>query len=348
MFFLDPEIPPEVREVIRERFGVDESLWLQYLRYMQNFLKGDLGYSFRHYPRPVWEIIMERLPRTLVLFSSALIAYFYLGFTLGKVIAWKRGGFTEYGATVGGVLLYTLFLPMYALLVIWFFALRLGWFPIGQFVSPRLWRVAEISSNTVFGYMILTAFGGLVAFTLSWLLGKRFILRPSMRRFLNLSCVSGIIFIVWLFWHLSGWGELALNILWHLALPVLTLATAGFAGSMLLTRDSMLETIREDYVMAARAKGLPDKVVRDKHAARCALLPVVTSFTLALAGVVNGGIITETIFSWPGMGLTLIVAIKTNDWPLALGTFAFTGILILIAHLVADIMYAVLDPRIRY
>lgn len=110
----------------------------------------------------------------------------------------------------------------------------------------------------------------------------------------------------------------------------------------------MLETIREDYIMAAKAKGLPDKVVRDKHAARNALLPIVTSFILALATVVDGGIITETIFSWPGMGLTLLNAVLQEDMPLAVGTFIFTGVFLLFAHLVADILYAYLDPRIKY
>jgi len=117
---------------------------------------------------------------------------------------------------------------------------------------------------------------------------------------------------------------------------------------MLLMRDSMLETIREDYVMAAKAKGLPDKAVRDKHAARNALLPIVTSFILALATVVDGGIITETIFSWPGIGLTMLSAILEEDLPLAIGALVFTGVFLLFAHLVADILYAYLDPRIKY
>lgn len=136
--FLNPNIPAEVREAMRERFGVHEPLHRQYLSYMYNFARGDLGYSFRHYPRSVWSIIWERLPRTFVLFFSATIAYYYVGFTLGKIIAWKRGSAVEYVSTVGGVFLYTLFLPMYALLVIWLFALQLDWFPISQFISPRL------------------------------------------------------------------------------------------------------------------------------------------------------------------------------------------------------------------
>jgi len=122
----------------------------------------------------------------------------------------------------------------------------------------------------------------------------------------------------------------------------------NFAGTMLLTRNSMLETLREDYIMAARAKGLPDKTIRDKHASRNAILPVVTAFVLAVAFILDGGVITETIFSWPGMGLTLLNAALVEDIPMVIGALVFTGFLALTAHLIADILYAVLDPRIRY
>ncbi len=346
--YISPEIPPEVRQALRERFGVDQPVLSQYARYITNFLRGNLGYSFRHYPRTVWDIIRERLPRTFVLFFTATVGYFYLGFTLGKIIAWKRGTALEYTTTVGGVFLYSLFLPMYALLVIWFFALRLGWFPVSQFITPRLWRGVEVSSNTIFGYIILSAALFVALMSLVSVYGKKYSRTRKARRNLYWGIGGITLGILVTGWGISGYAHLAANIFHHLALPVITLTTGAFAGSMLLMRDSMLETIKEDYVMAARAKGLPDREVRDRHAARTALLPMVTSFTLAIASVLNGGIITENIFSWPGMGQTLVKSIQTNDWPLALGTFAFTGIFVLFAHLAVDILYAVLDPRIRY
>jgi peptide/nickel transport system permease protein len=117
---------------------------------------------------------------------------------------------------------------------------------------------------------------------------------------------------------------------------------------MLLTRSSMLETLREDYILTARAKGLTDADVRDRHAARNALLPVVTSLVLALAFVISGGIITESVFSWPGLGSQLLGATLSEDIPLATGTLGIIAVLALIGHLVADVMYMYLDPRIRY
>ena len=143
-------------------------------------------------------------------------------------------------------------------------------------------------------------------------------------------------------------GYLAWDILKHMILPVGTLTLISFGGAMLLTRNSMLETMREDYIMAARAKGLPQKDIRDKHAARNALLPVVTSFVFSLAFAVDGGVIIEQIFSWPGMGQTLISAALAEDLPLAVGAFVFVGVFVLLAHLAADVLYALLDPRIRY
>jgi peptide/nickel transport system permease protein len=148
-------------------------------------------------------------------------------------------------------------------------------------------------------------------------------------------------------WAASPYGPYGWDIVHHMILPVITVTLVAFAGTMLLTRNSMLETLREDYILTARAKGLSEKVVRDRHAARNAMLPVVTSLVLGLAGILSGGIITETIFSWPGMGLTLLQAALTEDIPLTVGAFTFVAVIALFAHLVVDIMYVYLDPRMR-
>ena len=131
-------------------------------------------------------------------------------------------------------------------------------------------------------------------------------------------------------------------------LPVATLTLISFAGTMLITRSSMLEIMREDYVLAARAKGLSEKQVRDRHVARNAMLPVMTSFLFSLTFAIDGGVIIETVFSWPGMGRTLVSAVSQKDIPLALGAFLFTGTLVVIGHLVVDIVHMYLDPRLRH
>jgi peptide/nickel transport system permease protein len=298
----------------------------------------------------VLDVIIERAPRTLVLFVTATVVAFYFGFLGGKLLAWKRGGLFEYTATLGGVFLFTVFTPWFALMMIWLFAFSLKLFPIGKFIDPLLWRQApaEIEAGAVFVQMIWTSVIA-SAFLLVWLLIARRLEAPSRGNFRWLGVgltVAGVI-VYWAFFT-NGSGRFALDILHHLTLPVLTVALISFAGTMLLTRNSMLETLGEDYVMAARAKGLPEAVIRDKHAARNALLPVVTSLIFNLAFALDGGIVTETVFSWPGMGLTLLDAAQKEDIPMAIGALVFTGALVLIAHLVADVMYAYLDPRIRY
>ena len=345
-YLLNPKIPPETRERIRAELGLDKPPALQYLQYLENFMTGNLGISFSNYPRPVIDIILERLPRTLVLFFTATVISFYVGFALGKVLAWRRGGIFEYGTTIFGVTMYTVFTPWFALMMIWLFSFKLNLLPTGKFITPSLWRNAPVSANEVFHRMIYSGIGGGVVAMIAYTLLHR--VPPPIRYMAGrLSLVIGALVAV-APWLRSELGPYALDILSHMVLPIITLTLISFAGTMLLTRNSLLETMREDYILAARAKGLPENVVRDKHAARTALLPVVTSFVFSLAFAIDGGVITETIFSWPGMGLTLLSAVTQEDIPLAMGAFSFTGILALFAHLVADVLYAYLDPRIRY
>lgn len=344
-FALDPNIPPETRAQIQERFGLDQPLWRQYLTYVGNFVRGDLGTSFSLYPRGVGEVIAERLPRTVMLFATATVASFYMGFALGKVVAWRRGQWFEYAATVSGVSLYTVFTPWFGLMMIWAFAYKLGWFPLGKFLDPRVWSGAEVDANTLFGQMLIAA--GLVSvLALAALVIARRRQLPHTTLF-GIGVLAASSAAALGAFALAGTAHLALDVISHMVLPVATLTLISFAGTMLLTRNSMLETMREDYVLAARAKGLPEAVVRDRHVARNAILPVVTSLVFSLAFAIDGGVIIETVFSWPGMGQTLVAAAQQEDLPLAVGAFVFVGVFVLLAHLAVDILYALLDPRIR-
>jgi peptide/nickel transport system permease protein len=346
IYLNDPRLSPRQRAILRERLGLDRPVVERYFKWLGNAAKGDLGISFSNYPRPVLDVIVERAPRTVMLFLTATFFSYYIGFLAGKVLAWRRGGVLEYAATLGGVGLYTVFLPWFGLLMIWLFSFTLGLFPIGQFVNPILWRRAPVDANFVFHRMIITALVSSFLIVAIYAISRR--LNPGQRGPMLLGGVVMVLAVAVIYWLLSGNGRYAWDILHHLVLPILTLTMVNFAGTMLLTRNSMLETLREDYIMAARAKGLNDKDIRDKHAARNALLPVVTSFVLAIAFVLDGGVITETIFSWPGMGLTLLEAALVQDIPMVIGALVFTGAMALTAHLIADVMYAFLDPRIRY
>ena len=136
-FIMNPKIPPEAREALAERLGLSGTVWDQYIHYIRNVFTGNLGVSFEHYPREVWDIVAERLPRTAVLFFTATLVAFSWGFPLGKYIAWKRGSVGDYAATVTGVLFYTIFTPLLAIILLFVFANQLGWFRSGGFLSPR-------------------------------------------------------------------------------------------------------------------------------------------------------------------------------------------------------------------
>jgi peptide/nickel transport system permease protein len=343
----NPDIPLSARIDLRERLGLDRPLHEQYFTYITNFFRGEMGVSFSRYPQDVSTVLWNALPRTLVLFLTATIFAFWLGFKTGKLIAWRRGAKTEQGLIVGGIFLQTVFYPWFAIVMLWLFGFYFGWFPIGRFIDARLWQGAPYNANDVFQQMIVSV----IVASAIYLIGRWVVKRYSrnLQTQNRLNTVAGVVTIaaLLLFWWVHPATVYVADIAHHTMLPVITLGLVTYGAVMLLTRSAMLETLGEDYILTARAKGLPDWQIRDRHAARNALLPVTTALVLALAFVIGGGIVTETIFSWPGMGLIFLQAIAVSDIPLAVGALSITGVLALIGHLVADVLYAVLDPRIR-
>lgn len=285
---VDPSMTPEDARLLMESMGLDQPLWTQYLYYLKNMATGNMGTSF-HYGEPVTHILMDRLPNTILLFTTSIILSALLGVFLGKIAAWKQGQRTDTLMTIGALGCHTLFLPWLALIMIWFFAYRLGWFPITGMVSPQVWIDPEAG--------------------------------PVLK---------------------------ALDVLHHMALPLMTLILIHFGSYLLVMRSSMLDTLKDDYIVTARAKGLDEKSIRDRHAAPNAALPVVTSVGLSLAFSINGGALTETVFTWPGIGRELVFSVSHSDYPLAQAAFLLIAIVVLMANLVVDVLYAYLDPRIRY
>jgi peptide/nickel transport system permease protein len=345
-FFGESRLTSAQLNALGAQLGLGAPLPVRFARWMGGFLRGDLGISLSQYPRPVIEILAERTPRTLMLFLAATALSFGLGFAAGKRLAWRRNGRLETLTTLAGITLYTVFTPWLALCLLWVFAYALPIFPVGKFISYELWGADAPAANTVFLQMLV---GAAAVCSIVWgILRLTDALAPARRRPVRAACVAAALLALGAYWVLTRQAVYALDILRHLALPALTLTLVSFGGTMLLTRNSMLETLGEDYVLTARAEGLPDGDVRDRHAARAALLPVVTTLVFSLAFSVAGGVITESVFSWEGMGYTLMEAVTLSDIPLAVGALAVIGLVVLLAHLVVDILYALLDPRIRY
>ncbi len=345
-FFGESRLTAGQLEALGAQLGLQASPAESFLRWIGGFLRGDLGVSLSQYPRPVIEILAERAPRTLMLFLTATALSFACGFLAGKMLAWRRGSRSEVLATVGGITLYTVFTPLLALWLLWLFAYVLRIFPVGKFITYELWSADAPNANAVFVQMLLAA--AVVVFSAWAILRRTDSLASAAKRNARIISFAVVLLALGGYWILTRQAIYALDILYHMALPVLTLTLVSFGGTMLLTRNSMLETLGEDYLLTARAKGLPENEIRDRHAARAALLPVVTTLVFSLAFSIAGGVITESVFSWEGMGYTLMEAVTLSDVPLAVGAMAFTGILVLLAHLAADTLYAYLDPRIRY
>jgi peptide/nickel transport system permease protein len=280
-------LTPEDMRYLIEQMGLDKPMWEQYVIYLKNFFTGNFGVSF-HYGEPVFKIIKERLGWTILLFTSSTILAAFAGVFLGKIAAWNKGSRLDSIMSISALVCYTLFIPWFALLLLWVLGFQLGLFPLGGILSPELW-VGNAS------------------------------------------------------WFVKG-----LDIVHHMILPLLTLFIINLGSYLLLMRSSMLSVLREDYIITARAKGLSERVIRNKHAAKNAALPVVTSVGLSLAFSINGGALTEQIFTWPGIGRELIFAVSNNDYPLAQACFLLIALVVLVANLIVDILYAYLDPRITY
>ncbi len=145
----------------------------------------------------------------------------------------------------------------------------------------------------------------------------------------------------------SFWGHI-FDILWHLVLPVVSLALVQLAIYYRLTRASMLEELRKDYIITARSKGLEERSVLFKHALKNGMIPIITIVGLRISFLFTGAVLTETVFSWPGLGRTMYRSIFARDYPLLMGIFLAISIVTLISNFFADVAYAIVDPRIRY
>jgi len=277
---VDPDMTQEDAEILIVQLGLDQPIGVQYLIYIKNFFTGHFGFSF-HYGEPVVDIIWNRLPNTILLFTTSIILSALVGVFLGKIASWHKGKKTDSLMTIGALVTHTLFLPWLALILIWVFGYKFGWFPINGMISEDVWLDPE-----------------------------------------------------------AGFIAKAIDVMYHMVLPLFTLFLIHFGAYLLIMRSSMLETLKEDYILTARAKGLEEKMIRDHHAAPNAALPVVTSVGLSLAFSINGGALTETVFTWPGIGRELVSSVSQNDYPLALACF------LMIAGVVLHIWTRGLDIKI--
>lgn len=269
-------------QTIRDRFGLDRPLPEQLLTYASRVARGDFGTSYVH-GRPVLDVIVERLPATLLLTGTALLLSSILGIGLGVLAALRRGRAAD--VVVSGAVLLLFAAPVFWLgqLAILGPAFRLGWFPIQGMTSPGAGPSAAV-------------------------------------------------------------GDVAR----HLVLPALVLASQQLAAVSRLTRAGLVEELASDHVRTARGKGVSRTGVVVRHGLRRALLPVVTIVGGRIGFLFSGAVVIEVVFGWPGIGRLMLASIEARDRPVLLGLFLLVAFAVLLANLMTDLLYARLDPRIRY
>lgn len=345
---LEESVPVEPQENEQQAAGSESVLYKpspfqQYQYWMQGLLRGDLGISTTE-RRPVVSVLIEKAPRTLLLFLPGALIGFFLGLQIGRIISWKRGGIGEFGSTVSGVVLSTTFPPFLAFVMAYIFAYRLSWLPRENIIDPNLWLSVSVPANRIISWLLATMLIAVLSITGIWYATRG----VRKRRWLfRITGVALILTITCGLWITSGYGQQAGDILKHWLLPLVTLILLSLGGTMLLMRASMSEVIQEPHIFTAKAKGLPDNQVRDRHAARLALIPVISRFVLELPLLIITGFAIERIFFWNGLGQFLFEAANESDFPLILGIVTVVGIVILASHLFVDILILFLDPRQR-
>ena len=209
------------------------------------YKRQDFGYSYKYFPKTPIELIAERLPRTLMLFAVVNICAFYTGFLVGKILAWRRGSKAETWITVTSVFSYTVFYPWFALMMLWVFGYKLGWFPIGKFLYPEKWYEAPWDSDVIFVLMIkFTVIVSILQF-ISYVL-TRGIESLSLRRNIRFGSLMAIFIGSYIFWNTGDAlvkKPFAADIAYHMILPVIVVTIVAFAGTALLTRTTMMEVL---------------------------------------------------------------------------------------------------------
>ncbi len=271
---------PENLANLREALGLNEPLYIQYVKWLGHVLQGDLGVSLQQRTE-VLPFVLERFQNTLLLTTASTIISLVIGLPAGIISATRQ--YTMFDRLSMLFALFANSMPAFwlGLMAILVFSLKLHWLPTGGM------------------------------------------------------------------WPMVG-EHTPLVLLKHLALPAITLGAASAAITARITRSSMLEVIRQDYVRVARAKGLAERAVLTRHTLKNALLPILTVVSLQFGFLLGGAVLTETVFSWPGLGLALYNAISFRDYPVVQGGVLVVAVAFVLVNLITDLLYAVIDPRIHY
>ena len=272
------------REELTRQFGLDGSKLEQFWRYVEQTAQLNFGRSYAT-NQPVIDEIWAAAPQTIALVGTATVLAMAVGILMGISAGWRRGTNRDRVLTSASIVTWSTPEFWLGMILLTFFAVRLGLFPTGGISDPS---------------------------------------GPG-----------------------SGLGHL-LDQLHHMALPCLTLTLAYLGEYALIMRSSIIDVSREDYLTLARAKGLRDSQVRDRHAVRNALLPSTALIAISFGFVLSGAITVETVYSWPGLGLLTYESLRGPDLPMLQGLFLLFSAAVILFNLAADLLYPYLDPRVGH
>lgn len=279
---VDPRMTAEVRAQLLSDFGLDKPLWQQYVIYMANLLRGNMGISFKTL-LPVTQVISTRIWWTILLMGISFLVTLIVGIPLGVIAAVRRDSAADRVITGISIFGNAVFVPWLAISLLYVFGYLIPVFPIGGAVEIGV----------------------------------------------------------------TGW-ERVKSIAFHLVLPVSSLLIINLARYVLFLRTCMVEVMHEDYIRTARAKGVNSRAIIYKHALRNAFLPTLTMMGLQLGYMVGGAVLTETVYAYPGVGRLIYESVKHHDYPVLQGTFIVLALAVIVANILTDLLYSLLDPRVRF
>jgi len=322
MMALGEHFTPEACFRYRERTGLNDSIPVQFVRYLGNMARGNLGTSLRT-SQPVLGIVLLRLPMTVELTISAMLFATIVGVTLGIISATRHNSIIDVLTMV--IANFGVSMPVFwlGLMLAYLFAIVLKGTPLWLAPSGRLTPGASVVPLTVTFHLknlrgipldVVTFASNLVVFN---------------------SLISGN-------WKVLG------DALRHLILPSLAVGTIPMSIIARMTRSSLLDVLGLDYIRTARAKGLRERVVIFHHGLRNAMLPIVTIVGLQLGALLGGAVLTETVFGLPGVGTFLVASIFARDYSVVQAFTVIIALIFVLVNLIVDASYAYLDPRIHF
>jgi len=295
---------------LKDLWGLADPLHIRFTRTLQNLLTWNFGKTIIG-SRNVAEMMAMRMPYTIWLIGSSTALSIIIGVLFGVLAAQKRGSPLDTYSVVMSLLFYSLPVFWMGMIFIYAFAVQLRWLPTGGAFPPD-WTIETFPRP-----FMLTSDSSISSLNIQFAFNSGDMLR----------LVGGFVR--------------------HAVLPVSTLVLFNYAGYLLLTRATMLETLTEDYVVTAKAKGLPEREILFKHALKNASLPLITNVALAFGFILSGAILTETIYNYPGLGRWIWEAISARDYPILMPTFYVIALCVIVANFLSDLLYGVVDPRIK-